>query len=81
MAVESRVWISLANSLYEVISHGRAAESWFHDENDPEVDRLFNSSPPLIEQVATYELDSVFGFDGFQQRDKFPAGHIGRPQH
>lgn len=52
--------------LYEVISHGRAAESWFHDENDPEVDRLFNSSPPLIEQVATYELDSVFGFDGFQ---------------
>lgn len=52
--------------LDEMIGHGRAAESWFHDENDPEVDRLFNSSPPLIEQVATYELDSVFGYDAFQ---------------
>lgn len=52
--------------LDEIIGHSRAAESWFHDENDPEVDRLFNSSPPLIEQVATYELDSVFGYDAFQ---------------
>ena len=49
--------------LNEMITHSRGADAKFHDENDPEVDRLFNSSPPLIEQVATYELDSVFGVD------------------
>jgi hypothetical protein len=49
--------------LNEMITHSRGVDAQFHDENDPEVDRLFNSSPPLIEQVATYELDSVFSVD------------------
>lgn len=32
----------------------------FRDESDPEVDRLYNSSPIITESSTTYEIDSHY---------------------
>jgi hypothetical protein len=35
----------------------------FKDENDPEVDRLYNSSPTIMESSTTYEVEDRFKSD------------------
>jgi len=60
--------------LNELIRYGREAlssgggaasggRSVFHDEYDMEVDRLLTSSPPIMLDVSTCELDSLFKSD------------------
>lgn len=35
----------------------------FKDENDPEVDRLYNSSPVIMESSTSYEVEDRFKSD------------------
>ena len=54
--------------LQEHAKYGKS-DSIFHDENDSQVERLYNSSPPLLEQIPMYEMDSIFGVDEQDIRD------------
>jgi hypothetical protein len=42
-------------ALNEIIQNGRT-DSKFREDHDPEVERLYSSSPPIIEQCLTYDL-------------------------
>ena len=48
------------DSLHQAIQALRALDSKVSSSDNVDVDRLYNSSPPLMDQVATYELDSLF---------------------
>ena len=44
----------------ETLWYGVIDDKVFKDENDPQVERLYNTSPPLLQQVPSYEMESVF---------------------
>lgn len=48
------------SDLNTVIAYGRKTSTRFNDSHDPEVNRLFNFSPPMSDISSTYEFDSVF---------------------
>ena len=43
-----------------IINYGRS-DMKYKEDHDPEVDRLYNSSPPILEQCMQYEMARVFG--------------------
>jgi len=55
--------------IQEHASYGKA-DSIFHDDNDSQVERLYNSSPPLLEQIPMYEMETLFPAD---EHDAFAA--------
>ena len=48
--------------LNDIVRYGRH-NGRFKDEEAPEVDRYYNSSPPLMEHANTYQMDSMFKSD------------------
>ena len=38
-------------------------DSKFKDENDPEIERLYNSSPSIIESSRSFELERMTAFE------------------
>ncbi len=64
--------------LNEVVCHSRNFSSILKDDNDPEVDRLYNASPPLRELVATYEIESLLNIQFSDEEDNvleyYPMG-------
>lgn len=58
-----------ADSLHEAIQALRSQDSKVSSDSNMDVDRLYNSSPPLMDQVATYELDSLFQNDLEPERE------------
>lgn len=68
------------NSLNEIISTTvRIHGTQYHDDNDPEVDRILNSSPPINESVlqTSYEYETMKTFNSQQKsyiyEDSAPA--------
>jgi hypothetical protein len=47
-------------TLNTIINYGRS-DLKYKEDHDPEVDRLYNSSPPILEQCMQYEMARVFG--------------------
>ena len=47
-------------TIFNKIATSNRAYPKFRDESDPEVDRLYNSSPIITESSTTYELDSHY---------------------
>ena len=47
-------------TLNTIINYGRS-DMKYKEDHDPEVDRLYNSSPPILEQCMQYEMARVFG--------------------
>ena len=47
-------------TLNTIINYGRC-DMKYKEDHDPEVDRLYNSSPPILEQCMQYEMARVFG--------------------
>ena len=57
------LWIMLFDdlaTLNAIINYGRS-EMKYREDHDPEVDRLYNSSPSILEQCMQYEMARVFG--------------------
>lgn len=50
-------------AIFNRISASAKTEAKFKDENDPEVDRLYNSSPIITESSTTYEVDDHYKTD------------------
>lgn len=48
------------NTLNTIINYGRPESKYIEDQN-PEVNRLYNSSPSILEQCMQYEMARVFG--------------------
>ena len=65
-----------ADMLSEALNYG-VFDAKFRDENDPVVERLYNTSPPLLEQVPSYEMDSVLGIECDTVDDLFMAANNG----
>jgi hypothetical protein len=47
-------------TLNTIINYGRS-DNKYKEDHDPEVDRLYNSSPSILEQCMQYEMARVFG--------------------
>jgi len=60
----------------EHASYGKT-DSIFHDDNDSNVERLYNTSPPLLEQVPMYEMETLFAAD----EDDFPTSNDRHTTH
>ena len=47
-------------TIYSKIANNNRITTKFRDENDPEVDRLYNTSPNITESSTTYEMEGMY---------------------
>ena len=65
------------SALNRVIRLGRPnRSSKFKDTHDPEVDKLFNSSPPLADMAATFEFESILRMEKGEELGKEKRGDL-----
>lgn len=57
---------------FRKVSTTSQSEAGFKDENDPEIDRLYNSSPPIEEPYGSFDFEEMITIE---VRDAFLLWH------